>query len=134
MTTNLAIKAGSIWVIIVVFAIANGIFREKLLVPNIGQAIALPMSGITLSILVFLIAYFSIPVFGKNSGTTFIFLGLQWVLMTILFEFIFGHYVSGKSWKVLLQVFNILKGDLFVFVLLVSLLSPYFAAKLRGFL
>ena len=117
----------------VVFAIANGIFRDKILVPNIGHSIALPLSGITLSVLVFLIAYFSVPFFGKNSGTTFLLIGLQWVLMTLFFEFIFGHYAAGKSWKILLQVFNIFKGDLFVIVLLVSLLSPYIAAKLRGF-
>ena len=134
MTITLVIKAAGIGVIIAVFAMANGVLREKLLVPNIGNTKALPMSGMTLSLLVFLITYFSIPALRKHTGTTFIFIGSQWVLMTILFEIVFGHCVAKKSWKELAQVLNVFKGDLFTLVLLSSLLSPYLTAGLRGML
>lgn len=132
MTAIIAFKASLIWLVMVAFAMANGVFREQVLTPNIGLSGALPLSGVSLSILVFLAAYFSVPFFGKNKGATFLYIGLQWLLMTLLFEFIFGHYVTGKSWYTLLQVFNPMKGDLFVVVLLVSLLSPYLTAKMRG--
>ncbi|MEW6326893.1 MAG: hypothetical protein AB1487_04780 [Thermodesulfobacteriota bacterium] len=134
MTIKLALKASGIWLIMVVMAIVNGVFREKVLLPNLGQNIALPLSGTMLSFFIFLIAYLAAPYFGKNDGITFIFIGLQWVSMTLLFEFLFGHYVSGKSWREIFQVFNILKGNLFIFALVISLGSPFFAAKLRGFL
>ena len=84
----LAIKAGSVWLIILVLAIANGIARETLLVPAIGQAAALPLSGITLSVLVFLTACAAAPFFGRNSARTCVSIGLQWVLMTLSFEFL----------------------------------------------
>jgi hypothetical protein len=132
LKNNLVFKAGAIWLILVFFAIVNGIFRERILAPHLGQDIALPVSGITLSALVFMVAYFSSPLFGRNTGKTFILIGAQWVLMTLLFEFIFGHYVAGKPWKTLFQIFNMLKGDLFILVLLVSLLSPYLVSKIRG--
>jgi hypothetical protein len=54
--------------------------------------------------------------------------------MTLLFEFLFGHYVASKSWQDLLQVFNVLKGDLFLVVLVVSLFAPCLAARKRGLL
>jgi hypothetical protein len=134
MTINLALKASGIWLIMVVMAIVNGVFREKVLLLNFGQNLALPLSGAMLSFFIFLIAYLAAPYFGKNDGNTFIFIGLQWVFMTLLFEFLFGYYVSGKSWQEIFQVFNIFKGNLFIFALVISLCSPFFAAKLRGFL
>ncbi len=131
MTLLLAIKAVTVWGVIAACAIANGLVREKLLVPHLGQAVALPASGIVLCLVVFTITYVSIPFLGKHAVSTYVLLGMQWVLMTLLFELIVGHYVIGKSWQTLFQEFNILKGNLMVLVLLVSLLAPYGAAKLR---
>lgn len=113
-------------------AIANGLARDTLLVAVLGQQLALPVSGISLSVLVFVVTWLCMPLFDRNIASTFVFIGLQWVLMTLLFEFGFGHYVLGKSWQALFQVFNVLRGDLFVLVLLTSLVSPYAAARLRG--
>ena len=56
----------------------------------------------------------------------------EWALMTLLFELIFGHYVAEKSWLDIFQVFNILKGDLFVVVLLGTFISPLIVAKIKG--
>lgn len=134
MTVCLVLKASTVWMILVIVAIANGIFRENLLAPGFGPETALPVSGITLCVLVFAIAYFSAPFFGANTGPVFFGIGLQWVLMTLVFEFVFGHFVAGRSWIAILQAFNIMTGNLFLVVLLVSLFSPYVAAKLRGFL
>ncbi len=51
------------------------------------------------------------------------------MVMTLIFEFLFGHYVAGKSWSSILLVFNIMNGDLFVIVLVVSLITPLLVAK-----
>jgi len=130
----LVLKAGAIWLTMVIFAIANGIVREKILVPITGGAMALPLSGITLSIVVFLIAYISLPFLGRPSANIYLMIGLQWVLMTVLFEIVFGHYVAGKPWQELLHLVNIMQGNLFILVLAVTLLSPFLAAKLHGYL
>ena len=134
MTMGLALKACVAWLTLVVFAILNGAFRDKILAPLLGVNVALPISGITLSILVFLVSFFAIPYFGKNPAATFIFIGIQWVIMTLLFEFLFAHFVVGKSWQALLQVFSVTKGDLFLLVLISSLFAPYITAKTRGIL
>ncbi len=134
MTLVLAFNASLIWLLMMLVAIANGVFREQILAPYLGQDIALPVSGISLSVLVLMVSYISLPFFGRHSASTFLLIGTQWLLMTLVFEFVFGHYVVGKSWQTLLQVFNVSSGDLFLLVLLVSLLGPYLAARLRGML
>jgi hypothetical protein len=54
--------------------------------------------------------------------------------MTVLFEFGFGHWIAGKPWNELLAAYSICKGNLWVLVLLVTLISPYVAARVRGYL
>jgi len=132
MTVPIFLKASIVWFVIAIFAILNGIFRESVLISNVGPNMALPVSGITLSIIVFIVTYLSLPLFGKHHALTYFFIGLQWVFMTLLFEFFFGHYMMEKSWSDILQVFNIMKGNLFIIVLIVSLVSPILVAKIKG--
>jgi hypothetical protein len=125
------LKASVIWVVIALLAIANGLVRETVLVSTLGPSIALPVSGMLLSLIVFIVTYLSFPLFAKNKSLTYFLIGLQWVLMTLLFEFLFGHYVVGRSWSDIIQVFNIMKGNLFIIVLIVSLFSPLLVAKIK---
>lgn len=131
MTLNLFLKAVMIWFVIALFAIANGIFRESFLVPYLGEAAALPASGVTLSLIIFTITYFSFKLIENNSSKTYLLIGIQWVVMTLLFEFVFGHYAVGKSWLELLEVFHLFEGNLFIVALLVSLFSPLIVSKIR---
>ncbi len=126
------IKGIGIWLIIVIAAILNGTLREKLLVPVIGSGMALPLSGLTLSILVFIVSLTFIPYIGASEPKVYMAIGLLWVVLTLSFEFIFGHFVVGRSWQEIMQVFNIKKGDLFILVLLVTAFSPWLAAKVKG--
>ncbi len=126
------IKGFGIWLLMVVVAIVNGLMRDKLLTPTIGSNYSLPLSGAFLSIFVFLVAYFTIAFFGNLSESTYFVIGVFWVTLTLAFEYLFGHYVGGKSWEEINQVFDISKGDLFILVLVVSAVSPWVSAKLKG--
>jgi hypothetical protein len=126
------IKAIGIWFIIVILAILNGAIREKLLTPNIGSSVALPLSGLLLSILIVSVAFATVPFFGSPESKTYIFTGVIWFVLTLSFEFLFGHYIAGKPWHEIIQVFNIKKGDLFIVALFATLISPWLSAKLRG--
>ena len=121
-----------IWLVMVMLAIVNGFFRDAVLAVNIGEALVLPISGISLCILIFGTVFLTFPLVGKNRNSVYFAVGLQWVLMTLLFEVIFGHYVQGKSWLEVSQVFNLLEGNLFVVVLFVTLISPYLVAKIKN--
>lgn len=132
MTVSLFLKTSMIWFTIAILAIVNGIFRESVLVSNLGPSMAVPVSGITLSFIVFIVTYVSFPLFGKHNSLAYFLIGLQWVVMTLIFEFLFGHFVIEKSWSSILQVFNVMTGNLFIIVLLVSLFSPLLVAKIKG--
>ena len=132
MSINLLLKAALIWLLIACLAIGNGIVRESLFAPQFGMAVALPLSGITLSVIIFVVTYVAFSFLAATSQSACIAVGVQWVIMTLAFEFLFGHYVAGKSWVDLLQVFNLASGDLMLLVLLVSLLSPCFVARIKG--
>lgn len=131
MSFYLSLKATMIWCIIVVFAIANGIFRESFLELYLEESIALPISGITLSIIIFTITFLSFKLIEKNRPLIYLYIGIQWVVMTLLFEFLFGHFVMKKSWQELLQVFHVFEGNLFLLALLTSLFSPIIVSRIR---
>ena len=132
--SGMPIKAIGIWLVFVISAILNGVFREKVLVPAIGTSIALPLSGVILAALVFLVTLMLVPFINSSESTVYFVIGFLWVGLTLSFEFFFGRFVAGKSWPEIMQVLNVKKGDLFIFVLAITAVSPWVAAKLRGIL
>jgi hypothetical protein len=131
---SIVIKAVGIWIVILVAAIINGIAREKILIPAIGFDLALPISGLILSVLVLLVVLNFVPFIRVKYARHYFIIGLFWLCLTLVFEFIFGLYILGKSWQQICEIFNIKKGDLFSIVLVVILFSPWLTAKLRGFI
>jgi hypothetical protein len=120
-----------IWVVMVILAIANGAFRDGVLAPQLGHDLALPISGLSLAAVIFIATYMTFPLIGKNTMSVYYMIGIQWVLMTLAFEFLFGHYVLGKPWSDIVQVFDLMSGNLFIMVLIVTLLAPYLVARLK---
>ena len=131
---SIAIKAIGIWIVILVAAIINGFVREKILTPAIGFDLALPISGLILTILVLLIVWIFVPFINVKKAKHYFTIGFFWLGLTLAFEFIFGHYILDKSWQEICEIFNIKNGDLFSIVLIMMLFSPWLAAKLRGVL
>ena len=117
-----------------IVAILNGVFREKILVPAIGESMALPLSGLMLAVLVFLVTLMLISFIGSSDAKIYIGVGFIWVVFTLSFEFLFGHFVVDKPWQEIMQIFNIKRGDMFIVVLLVTAISPWGAAKSKGIL
>lgn len=127
-------KSTGIWLLIVIAAIFNGLFREKVLVSLVGAESALPLSGALLSVLVLFVTFTLISFFDSPESRSLFVVGFFWVVLTLSFEFLFGHFVAEKSWQEIMQVFNFYKGDLFLLVLFVTALAPWLAAKARGIL
>jgi hypothetical protein len=48
--------------------------------------------------------------------------------LTVLFEFVFGHYVLGNSWDVLLADYRIWQGRLWSLVLISEAIAPVITA------
>jgi hypothetical protein len=131
---NLLLRATGIWLLLLLAAILNAALREQLFAPWLGKAVALPLSGILLSTLVFGVTLVFIPRFGNLRTTLYFTIGLVWVVLTLAFEFLLGHFLLGQAWRETIQVLNVTQGNLFALVLLISLFSPWLAARLRGLL
>lgn len=131
MAFGLAAKTLLIWVGILLLAILNGILRESVFIPQLGRAPGLILSGLLLSVLILLVAYFSLPWLATRQPGQLVAIGLGWLGLTLIFEFAFG-LLQGKSLPVLLDAYTFKGGNIWPVVLLVTACAPYLAAKLRS--
>jgi hypothetical protein len=60
--------------------------------------------------------------------------GVLWLVLTLAFEFLIGHYVLEKPWTALLEDYDIRRGRIWVAVLVMVLLAPLWSARLKGLL
>jgi hypothetical protein len=113
------------WVIMAVAMSLNGFFRVKVLAPRWGDVwagVASAASGIAL---IQLIARQAMQAEVSPSSRQRIRIASLWLLMTIAFEFTFGHYVDSKSWSELLDNYNLLQGHLWPVVLASLVCAPF---------
>ena len=113
------------WLGLVVLAIINGVLRNNVYGPTMSELQAHQISSIT-AIILFGAATWLLhqrwPIQSDSQSWT---IGITWLLMTVIFEFLFGHYVMGHSWSHLLADYNLLAGRVWSLVLLWTIISPY---------
>lgn len=127
----LVLKALAIWLIFLLGSVINGISRDALLSPSIGESIALPLSGVTLSAFIFLVTYWTISFFGRLPTNAYVSIGLLWLGITLAFEFSFANFTRDQNWPDIIPMLNPLSGNLLLLVLLVTTIAPWSAAKLK---
>jgi hypothetical protein len=117
-----------IWVMIIPIAILNGGFRQYVLVKLGG--LALPLSGIILSVCIFTVAYFTIPKIKKCVKRDYFIFGIMWFILTNLFD-LSAYIKDGGGFVDLLKSYNILTGNTWLLVVLSALVSPVLVMKIR---
>lgn len=130
----LFVKTIVTWLVMVLAAIANGLLREKVLNVYLGESLALPVSGILLSVFILVIVYKAVDYIMPKTVFTCLALGIFWVSLTLMFEYGLGYFVLGKEISEINQVFNLSSGNLFLWVVVVTLLSPLLIAHLKGYI
>lgn len=125
-------RAASLWLVILVLAILNGLLRERLLVPVLGACAGLVGSGVMLGVGIFLVAWLAAPGYGALSAAQWLRVGLFWLLLTLAFEIGFGYLVLHRTWADLLGAYIFRGCNLWPAVLVTTFLSPGLAARLRG--
>lgn len=113
-----------LWFPMIFIAIINGIIRQGFYLTFLDELSAHQLSVLS-GIIFFSIYIWSITnKWELDSYKQTILIGFMWLIMTILFEFVFGHYVMGHSWEKLLHDYNFFAGRLWVIVLLWITISP----------
>lgn len=123
------LQAVAIWIVIIPIAILNGGLRENVLI-KLG-AIALPLSGILLSLCVFGVAYFLIPKIHSCDKKDYIAFGVIWFVLTNFFDLSI-ILINDGNFSDLLEAYNFLNGNLWIIVVLTTLLSPITVAKIKN--
>jgi hypothetical protein len=119
------------WVFFVPVAILNGVIRDKVYRPRVGELRAHQISTALGSGAFLSWAFFMLKKQASHlGGTRLLLIGVSWVSLTMLFEFGFMHYAAKIPWKRLLSDYNLLKGRVWPLFLLTELMSP-FLVKLR---
>ncbi len=126
------LKSLLVWVCFIPAAILNGGLREHVLAGAVGEKWALPLSGIILSLCIFLLTLWLLPLAVKGfSRKESWLIGAAWTGMTVVFEFASG-LAGGNTAAELLAAYNPLTGNLWLLVLAATLLSPAAVRKITG--
>lgn len=125
------LAATAVWFLILILAIANGVLREVVLNKRLDSQRSHQLSSLILSLLILPMAGLFVHFFGRSYPIGAMWAtGFYWLMLTVAFEFLFGHYVAKHSWERLLADYNLMQGRLWVLVLLATLLAPVLCYRL----
>lgn len=127
-------RALAVWLVILVLANLNGALREFWLIPGLGEPAGRVVSTVTLCVLIVLVTWLAIAWIGPTTAGQAWSIGALWLLLTLAFEFLAGHYLFGNPWSVLLEDYDLRRGRIWVLVPLVVLLAPLWASRVTGLL
>lgn len=120
------------WFGMMLLAILNGVLRDLLYKPQLGELAAHQIS--TLLLLLLLAAYFWLLTSRwrlKTSRQAWL-IGLVWLVMTLAFEVGLGRLSAGSSWAAILADYNILAGRIWILIPFWTLVGPYVFFRLRS--
>ena len=129
---SILFRALAVWLILIAVEFAHGILRALFLVPVVGDFRSRQIGVLTGSLLILLVVSIFIRWLHARTTKYLILVGLLWLILTVAFEFSFGHFVFGRSWSDLAADYDLPHGGLLPFGMLVLLFSPVIATKLRG--
>jgi len=120
---TMILKSIAVWLLFLLVVVASGAFRERFLVPRLGDQRAHQVGTILACLLVFAVMTRAVPWIGPDSGCAW-FLGAFWLALALAFEFGVFHCVLKVPWSQLTADTNVLKGRLLVLLWLTILLGP----------
>ena len=131
MERNIYLRALAGWFVLMIVAILNGIMRTALISPHLGEQSGHVISTITLCIVLFAAIWITNPWIKPAGVKGALAIGVFWLLLTVAFEFIAGHYLFGHSWEKLSADYNLIKGRVWVLVLITILFAPACVEQMR---
>jgi hypothetical protein len=128
--TILAIYAVS-WIGMVILAILNGAAREKIYGPLMREFSAHQLSTFIGLILLGFYMWILTGIYRIQSSSQALAVGSMWFIMTVLFEFIFGHFIMRHPFSKLFHDYNLLKGRVWLLVPIWTAIAPYVFYRCR---
>jgi hypothetical protein len=123
-------RALAVWLLIVVLESVSGTLRELVLAPAVGDLRARQVGVAVGSLLVLAVAWSTVRWIGCRTLAGQLGVGGLWVVLTVAFEVGLG-LALGRSVERLLADYDPTQGGFLGLGLLVMLLAPLLAARLR---
>ena len=105
-------KSLVVWLILIAAEILHGIARGIFLVPHVGQFRSNQIGVFTGSLIILAVALVFVRWIGATRSSQLLGIGVLWLVLTLAFEFLFGHFVAGASWERLASDYNVPEGGL----------------------
>jgi len=112
------------WIPGIPIAIINGLIRNSFYMQLMSELRAHQLSVVSFIFLFSIYVWFILKWVRISSSREAIRLGLTWLVLTIIFEFLFGHFVMGHPWSRLFHDYNLSAGRAWVLVLVWIAASP----------
>lgn len=125
------VRAGLGWLLLLLAAILNGAIREALFSPAWGGPAAHVASTILLCGFILGLGWWLLPWLAPGSRGAAWRVGGGWLLLTVAFEFLGGHFLFGAPWSKLLADYDLTRGRIWILVLVVTALTPPVVYRLR---
>jgi hypothetical protein len=119
------------WLPLVMIAVINGSLREGLYGKYLSELQAHQVSTGSGVLLFGIYIWALVRIRRPASSKQAINIGVSWLGLTVAFEFLFMHYVAGRSWDTLLNDYNIFDGRVWVVVLVWVMIAPYIFYRLQ---
>jgi branched-subunit amino acid ABC-type transport system permease component len=114
-----------VWLILLPAMIANGVFRELVLRSAIGPLAAGAMSAVLGIVIVLALTRLLLRPLAGAPAATLARASFTLLALTVVFEFLFGHYVDRKSWSALVENYFLWRGNLWPLVLATLAITPF---------
>ena len=112
--------------------IANGVLRTSVYGPAFSELRAHQLSTLSGMIIVAVYALVVVRWLEVRSAGEAWRAGVAWLVLTVAFEFAFGHWVAGHSWSRLFADYDLLAGRVWLLLLIAVAAAPRFALWVRG--
>jgi hypothetical protein len=130
--TGLAIAG---WLILAFLISLNGFIGQQFIAPWLGSyGNHIYKSVVAIALIAIVAGLVMTQVATTHWLLTAIDMGGFWLLLTVSFEFLAGHYLFGNSWEALLADYRFWQGRLWVLVLLMTAIAPALMGWLLGVL
>jgi hypothetical protein len=128
-TSRILSRAVLVWFGLLAIAIVNGGIREGWVIPAVGEVAGRAISTVMLSVAILAFAWLTSGWMRAESRRAAATIGTVWVVLTLTFEFVAGHYLFGATWESLLADYDVSHGRIWILVLITTLLAPTLARR-----
>ncbi len=112
------------WFPMVLLAILNGGLRDFTYGQTLSHDLAHQISTITLILIFTLYVWFLGRIWPLPSLHQAAIVGALWLVLTVIFEFGMGLFVTGLTWMEMFRAYDLLSGNLWILVPLAVALLP----------